>query len=256
MLARRREPARDEAGDAGATDLEWGCIESRMYDADGKLTANPALAARGEVVVISADGSRVRRLDRLGWVTIQPAARHDRRSSVLRSVFALAHRAHRGRERAAPDLRELIGEDVPVEEQARLGRVHELLLAAGRRQEVPVRGTRSPAAAGADATDSSSHRLRIAVPGEQAGLALVEAIKELHAELAPDVSGACCTVVVELPDTDDAERAAADVLATLAHWLAATGVAATRVELAGRSFTVRASADDPRRPTNVDRPAA
>ncbi|MDE3025842.1 MAG: hypothetical protein KGI93_09755 [Acidobacteriota bacterium] len=72
--------------------------------------------------------------------------------------------------------------------------------------------------------------LWVEVPGEQAGLALIERLGPLHAELAPSADG-CCRVAVELREqTVDAVRRVLDVVLA---WASACGIEAARLEFDG-----------------------
>jgi hypothetical protein len=77
-----------------------------------------------------------------------------------------------------PDFRELVGEDVPAEDEARLRRVHELLLAAGPPEELPPSLAAPPGARRADIVQFPS------LPRRRLGATLV-----LAAALAAAVFG-------------------------------------------------------------------
>ena len=61
--------------------------------------------------------------------------------------------------RPPPDLRQLLGEDVPADELERLGKVHDLLLRAGPPPELPTE-LAEPPAQGATASLLPKHRWR------------------------------------------------------------------------------------------------
>ena len=80
-------------------------------------------------------------------------ARH-RQDAHARRARAAGRHARRGScER--PDFRELVGDDLPPEEDARLRRVHELLVAPGRPPELPPALAEPPGASAAASSSSS-----------------------------------------------------------------------------------------------------
>lgn len=75
--------------------------------------------------------------------------------------------------------------------------------------------------------------LRVEAPDEGAALALVDSLHGQHAEIAPSSRGGC-EIVVDLDGSP--ERAVVNALNAIDRWLAAAGLAGTRVTLDGRTY--------------------
>lgn len=110
---------------------------------------------------------------------------------------------------------------------------HEGEIRTPKGESAPPRRGSNPAMTDLDMLERRS--LWVEVPGEEAGLALIERLGPLHAELAPSAGG-CCRVAVELREqTVDAVRR---VLAVVLAWARACGIEAARLELDGRVIGV------------------